>query len=94
VTAPYDAPAGHPRRVRVAAIPNSSSIRLQPGWSIAYARDHHPLVIERTSHVTVLFRDLNEARAVYQHALGGTLTMKTKCPGEAKPSTTPSAKTP
>jgi len=27
---------------------------------------------ERTSTVTVLFRDLNEARAVYQHALGGT----------------------
>src|SRR5215813_6656750 len=34
--------------------------RLQPGWSIAYSRDQHPLGIERSSHLTVLFRDLNE----------------------------------
>ena len=58
--------------------------RLQPGWSIAYARDHHPLGIERASHVTVLFRDLNEARAVYQHALGGTLIHEDEVPGRKR----------
>ena len=58
--------------------------RLQPGWSIAYARDHHPLGIERASHVTVLFRDLTEARAVYQHALGGTLIYEDEVPGRKR----------
>jgi len=58
--------------------------RLQPGWSIAYARDQHPLGIERASHLTVLFRDLNEARAVYQHALGGTLIHEDEVPGRKR----------
>jgi catechol 2,3-dioxygenase-like lactoylglutathione lyase family enzyme len=58
--------------------------RLQPGWSIAYARDQHPLGIERASHVTVLFRDLNQAPAVYQHALGGTLIHKDAVPGRKR----------
>jgi catechol 2,3-dioxygenase-like lactoylglutathione lyase family enzyme len=58
--------------------------RLQPGWSIAYARDHHPLGIERASHVTVLFRDLNEASAVYQDALGGTLIHTDEVPGRKR----------
>jgi hypothetical protein len=47
--------------------------RLQPGWSIEYSRDQHPLGIERASHITVLFRNLNDARGVYEEALGGTV---------------------
>lgn len=47
--------------------------RLQPGWSIEFHRDQHPLGVERASHITVLFRNLNDARAVYEEALGGTL---------------------
>jgi catechol 2,3-dioxygenase-like lactoylglutathione lyase family enzyme len=47
--------------------------RLQPGWSIEFPRDQHPLGIERASHITVLFRNLNDARGVYEEALGGTL---------------------
>ncbi|HZP46425.1 MAG TPA: VOC family protein [Candidatus Binataceae bacterium] len=44
--------------------------RLQPGWSDAFARDEHPLGIERASHLTMLFRDLGDARKVYEQALG------------------------
>jgi catechol 2,3-dioxygenase-like lactoylglutathione lyase family enzyme len=58
--------------------------RLQPGWSIDYARNQHPLGIERSSHVTVLFRDLNEARAVYQRALGGALIHEGEVPGRKR----------
>lgn len=58
--------------------------RLQPGWSIAYARDQHPLGIEGASHVTVLFRDLDDAPAVYQQALGGTLIHKAEVPGRKR----------
>lgn len=47
--------------------------RLQPGWSIEFPRDQHPLGIERASHITVLFRNLNDARGVYQEGLGGKL---------------------
>jgi hypothetical protein len=47
--------------------------RLQPGWSIGFPRDQHPLGIERASHMTVLFRNLNDARGVYEEALGGKL---------------------
>jgi hypothetical protein len=58
--------------------------RLQPGWSIAYSRDHHPLGIERASHVTVLFRDLTAAPAVYQQALCGTLIHEAEVPGRKR----------
>jgi len=58
--------------------------RLQPGWSIEYARDQHPLGIERSSHLTVLLRDLNEARAVYQNALGGMLIHEDEVPGRKR----------
>ena len=58
--------------------------RLQPGWSIAYSRDQHPLGIERSSHLTVLFRDLNEARAVYGNALGGALIHEDEAPGRKR----------
>ena len=47
--------------------------RLQPGWSIEFPRDQHPLGIQRASHITVLFRNLNDARGVYGEALGGKL---------------------
>jgi catechol 2,3-dioxygenase-like lactoylglutathione lyase family enzyme len=47
--------------------------RLQAGWSIEFPRDRHPLGIERASHMTVLFRNLSDARGVYEEALGGTL---------------------
>jgi catechol 2,3-dioxygenase-like lactoylglutathione lyase family enzyme len=47
--------------------------RLQPGWSIEFPRDQHPLGIERASHITVLFRKLDDARDVYEKSLGGTL---------------------
>jgi hypothetical protein len=47
--------------------------RLQPGWSMEFPRDQHPLGIERASHITMLFGDLNNAGGVYGDALGGTL---------------------
>jgi catechol 2,3-dioxygenase-like lactoylglutathione lyase family enzyme len=47
--------------------------RLQPAWSIEFARDQHPLGIERASHITVLFRNLDDARGIYGEALGGKL---------------------
>jgi catechol 2,3-dioxygenase-like lactoylglutathione lyase family enzyme len=46
--------------------------RLKPDWSDARWRTH-PLGIERTSHVTVLFADLGDADAVYIDALDGRL---------------------
>jgi len=46
--------------------------RLEAGFSAARWRDH-PLGIQRTSHVTVLFSDLANADAVYGQALGGRL---------------------
>jgi len=58
--------------------------RLQPGWSTAYAHDQHPLGIERASHLTVLFHDLNDASAVYQQALGGTLIHQDEVPGRKR----------
>jgi len=41
--------------------------------SIEFPRDQHPLDIERASHITVLFRNLDDAWEVYEKALGGTL---------------------
>jgi catechol 2,3-dioxygenase-like lactoylglutathione lyase family enzyme len=58
--------------------------RLQPGWSVAYYRDQHPLGIERASHMTVLFRNLSDSRAVYQDALGGTLLHEEEVPGRKR----------
>jgi catechol 2,3-dioxygenase-like lactoylglutathione lyase family enzyme len=55
--------------------------RLQPGWSMAFPRDEHPLGLERASHITMLFRDLNDARRVYQDALGGKLIHQEETPG-------------
>jgi catechol 2,3-dioxygenase-like lactoylglutathione lyase family enzyme len=58
--------------------------RLQPGWSIEFSRDHHPLGIECASHLTMLFRDLNDARTVYQQALGGKLIDDDELPGRKR----------
>lgn len=46
--------------------------RLQADWVDTWA-DHHPLRIQRTSHITVVVEDLDAAVAVYVDALGGTL---------------------
>ena len=46
--------------------------RLKSGFSDAAWRNH-PLGIQRTSHVTVLFADLADADTVYRDALGGRL---------------------
>ena len=54
--------------------------RLQPGWSTEFPRDQHPLGIERASHITVLFRNLDEARAIYVEALGGRLIHQEETP--------------
>jgi hypothetical protein len=58
--------------------------RLQPGWSTTFARDEHPLGIERALHLTVLFRDLSEARKVYEQALGGTPLHEEETPGRKR----------
>jgi catechol 2,3-dioxygenase-like lactoylglutathione lyase family enzyme len=58
--------------------------RLQPGWSTALWRDQHPLAIERTSHITVLVRDLREATALYQDVLGGKLFHDEETPGHKR----------
>lgn len=47
--------------------------RLAEGWSAARWRDEHPLGIEGTSHLTVLFEDVGDAGAVYEGMLGGRL---------------------
>ena len=58
--------------------------RLQPGWSAAFARDEHPLGIERASHLTMLFRDRSDARKVYERALGGTPIGEQETPGRKR----------
>jgi len=58
--------------------------RLQPGWSTAFARDEHPLGIERASHLTMLFRDLGDARKVYEQGLGGTPIHEAETPGRKR----------
>ena len=58
--------------------------RLQPGWSIEFPRDRHPLGIECASHITMLFRDLSDAQRVYQDALGATLIHRQEVPGHKR----------
>jgi hypothetical protein len=60
--------------------------RLQPGWSTSFTRDEHPLGIERASHITMLFRELGDARKVYETALGGTLIHQDEAPGRKRSS--------
>jgi len=58
--------------------------RLQPGWSAAFWRDQHPLGIERASHITVLVKDLREAKTLYQDILGGKLLHEGEIPGQKR----------
>jgi hypothetical protein len=58
--------------------------RFQPGWSTSFTRDEHPLGIERASHLTMLFRDLADARLVYEHALGGARIHESEVPGRKR----------
>jgi hypothetical protein len=58
--------------------------RFQPGWSTTFARDEHPLGIVRASHLTMLFRDLNHAREVYENALGGMPIHETEILGRKR----------
>ncbi len=62
----------------------SIDARLQPGWSAAFWREQHPLGIERASHITVLVRDLHEAKALYQDVLGGKLLHEEETPGQKR----------
>jgi catechol 2,3-dioxygenase-like lactoylglutathione lyase family enzyme len=58
--------------------------RLQPGWSMEFPRDQHPLGIERASHITMLFGDLKNARRVYQDALGAKLIHEQELAGHKR----------
>lgn len=58
--------------------------RLQPGWSMEFPRDQHPLGIEYASHITMLFRDLKNARRVYQDALGAKLIHEQELSGRKR----------
>lgn len=58
--------------------------RFQPGWSTAPWRDHHPLGIDRTSHITVLFGDLQAAKSLYVDLLGGKLIHESETPGRKR----------
>jgi catechol 2,3-dioxygenase-like lactoylglutathione lyase family enzyme len=58
--------------------------RLQPGWSMEFPRDQHPLGIERASHITMLFGDLDNARRVYRDALGAKLIHEQESAGRKR----------
>ena len=45
--------------------------RLQPAWSNTFWQHQHPLGIERASHITVVVRDLPNAKRLYCDILGG-----------------------
>jgi len=45
--------------------------RLQPAWSNSFWQQQHPLGIERASHITVVVRDLPNAKRLYCDILGG-----------------------
>jgi catechol 2,3-dioxygenase-like lactoylglutathione lyase family enzyme len=58
--------------------------RLQPGWTTDYWRDRHPLGIEGASHMTVLFRNLEDSRLVYEKALGAEVIHHGQIPGRKR----------
>jgi catechol 2,3-dioxygenase-like lactoylglutathione lyase family enzyme len=58
--------------------------RLQPGWSMEFPRDQHPLGIERASHITMVFGDLSNARKVYQEALGAPVIHEEESAGQKR----------
>jgi catechol 2,3-dioxygenase-like lactoylglutathione lyase family enzyme len=57
---------------------------LRPGWTTAPWREHHPLGIDRTSHITVLFGDLKAAKTLYVDLLGGKLLHEAETPGRKR----------
>jgi Glyoxalase/Bleomycin resistance protein/Dioxygenase superfamily len=58
--------------------------RFQPAWSNAYWREQHPLGIERTSHVTVVVRDLPAAKRLYCDILQGKLMCEEETSGRKR----------
>ena len=58
--------------------------RMKPGWTTAPWREQHPLGIDRTSHITVLFGDLQAAKALYVDLLGGKLLHEAETPGRRR----------
>jgi catechol 2,3-dioxygenase-like lactoylglutathione lyase family enzyme len=58
--------------------------RFQPGWTTAPWREGHPLGIDRTSHITVLFGDLAVAKKLYVDLLGGKLLHESETPGRKR----------
>jgi catechol 2,3-dioxygenase-like lactoylglutathione lyase family enzyme len=59
-------------------------VRLQADWSAAFWRNQHPLGIELASHITVLIRDLQAAKTLYQDILRGTLIHEGETAGQKK----------
>jgi catechol 2,3-dioxygenase-like lactoylglutathione lyase family enzyme len=57
--------------------------RLKPGWTTAPWREH-PLGIDRTSHITVLFGDLNAAKTLYVDLFNGKLLHESEVPGRKR----------
>jgi len=60
--------------------------RLQPAWSNSFWRQQHPLGIERASHITVVVRDLPNAKQLYCDVLGGTLIHEEETAGRKRSS--------
>lgn len=58
--------------------------RLKPDWTAAPWRSRHPLGIDRTSHITVLFGDLKAAITLYVDLLGGRLLHESETPGRKR----------
>ena len=54
--------------------------RAAADFSAQYWTDEHPLGIQRTSHLTVVVQDAEEASKLYEEALGGTRFHTTKSP--------------
>jgi len=58
--------------------------RLEPDWSADRWRNEHPLHIERTAHISVLFERVEDADALYGDALGGRLLHREEVAGEKR----------
>ncbi|MGH7987900.1 MAG: VOC family protein [Candidatus Binataceae bacterium] len=58
--------------------------RLQPAWSGSFWRERHPLGIERSSHITVVLRDLPGGKRLYCDILGGRLIHEAERPGRSR----------
>jgi hypothetical protein len=64
--------------------PHTIDPRFQPAWSNAYWREQHPLGIERTSHLTVVVRDLPAAKHLYCDILQGKLMCEEETSGRKR----------